>query len=180
MTENLKIEHVTTAEKAAEYMEKGYCIVDCSPEGVRCFLTNGPEGDCGFTLNSPRVAQLAYGPYFAARQKNPCFVTTGPPRVDAIFGILALAGELPHPKRADQFKDAVHELSERFTRDLTRLAQFADQMELDPLRISSEHKEGKLKSGSGKKVTNRKQAVAIALNEARRSGAKVPKKKSAK
>jgi hypothetical protein len=41
-----------------------------------------------------------------------------------------------------------------------------------------EHKEGKLKSGSGKKVRSRKQAVAIALNEARESGAKIPKKKS--
>jgi hypothetical protein len=41
-----------------------------------------------------------------------------------------------------------------------------------------EHKQGTLKSGSGKKVKSRKQAVAIALNEARKSGAKVPKKKS--
>lgn len=39
-------------------------------------------------------------------------------------------------------------------------------------------KKGKLKSGSGKKVTSRKQAVAIGLSEARRSGAKVPKKSS--
>jgi hypothetical protein len=39
-------------------------------------------------------------------------------------------------------------------------------------------KKGKLKSGSGKKVTNPKQAIAIGLSEARRSGAKVPKKKS--
>ncbi len=35
-------------------------------------------------------------------------------------------------------------------------------------------KEGKLKSGSGKKVTNQKQAVAIGLSEARKSGAKMP------
>lgn len=40
-----------------------------------------------------------------------------------------------------------------------------------------EMKEGKLKSGSGKKVTNPKQAVAIGLSEARKEGAKVPKKK---
>lgn len=40
-----------------------------------------------------------------------------------------------------------------------------------------EMKEGKLKSGSGKKVTSRKQAVAIGLSEARKEGAKVPKKK---
>ena len=41
-----------------------------------------------------------------------------------------------------------------------------------------EMKEGKLKSGrSGKKVTSREQAVAIGLSEARKEGAKVPKKK---
>jgi hypothetical protein len=43
-----------------------------------------------------------------------------------------------------------------------------------------EFKRGKLKSGrSGKKVTNPKQAIAIGLSEARRSGAKVPPKKKA-
>ena len=41
--------------------------------------------------------------------------------------------------------------------------------------------EGKLKSGrSGKKVTNPKQAVAIGLSEARKKGAKVPKKAAPK
>jgi len=41
-----------------------------------------------------------------------------------------------------------------------------------------EMKEGSLRSGSsGKKVTSRKQAVAIGLSEARREGGKVPKKK---
>ncbi|HTS61354.1 MAG TPA: DUF6496 domain-containing protein [Candidatus Acidoferrales bacterium] len=45
-------------------------------------------------------------------------------------------------------------------------------------RVMKEHKHGKLKSGSGKKVKSRKQAVAIALNEARRSGTKIPKKKA--
>ncbi len=40
-------------------------------------------------------------------------------------------------------------------------------------------KRGQLKSGrSGKKVTNRKQAIAIGLSEARKKGEKVPKKKS--
>lgn len=40
-----------------------------------------------------------------------------------------------------------------------------------------EMKEGKLKSGSGKKVTSKKQAIAIGLSEAKKEGAKVPKKK---
>lgn len=44
-----------------------------------------------------------------------------------------------------------------------------------------ERKKGTLKSGrSGKKVTSRKQAIAIGLSEARRAGGKVPRKKSKK
>ena len=38
-------------------------------------------------------------------------------------------------------------------------------------------KEGKLRSGSGKKVTSKKQAIAIGLSKARKAGKKVPKKK---
>jgi len=41
-----------------------------------------------------------------------------------------------------------------------------------------ERKEGSLKSGSGKKVTSKKQAIAIGLSEARKAGGKVPSKKS--
>lgn len=42
-----------------------------------------------------------------------------------------------------------------------------------------ERKHGELKSGrSGKKVKSKKQAIAIGLSEARKSGAKVPKKKT--
>jgi hypothetical protein len=41
-----------------------------------------------------------------------------------------------------------------------------------------ERKQGTLTSGSGKKVTSRKQAIAIGLSEAREEGAKVPAKKS--
>jgi len=45
-------------------------------------------------------------------------------------------------------------------------------------RAMHERKHGTLKSGrSGKKVTSRKQAIAIGLSEARRAGAKVPRKK---
>jgi hypothetical protein len=43
-----------------------------------------------------------------------------------------------------------------------------------------ERKRGTLKSGSGKKVTSKKQAIAIGLSEARKEGGKVPKKSSKK
>jgi Family of unknown function (DUF6496) len=45
-------------------------------------------------------------------------------------------------------------------------------------RAMKKRKKGTLKSGrSGRKVKSRKQAIAIGLSEARKSGAKVPKKK---
>ena len=46
-------------------------------------------------------------------------------------------------------------------------------------RAMTERKKGTLRSGrSGRKVTSRKQAIAIGLSEARRAGAKVPRKKT--
>jgi hypothetical protein len=46
-------------------------------------------------------------------------------------------------------------------------------------KVMHERKKGTLRSGgSGKKVKSRKQAIAIGLSEARRSGAKVPKKRT--
>ena len=48
-------------------------------------------------------------------------------------------------------------------------------------RAMKKRKAGTLKSGrSGKKVTSRKQAIAIGLSEARKEGKKVPKKKTAR
>jgi hypothetical protein len=44
----------------------------------------------------------------------------------------------------------------------------------------SRRKKGSLKSGSGRKVTSKKQAIAIGLSEARKKGKKVAKKKTAK
>jgi hypothetical protein len=46
-------------------------------------------------------------------------------------------------------------------------------------KVMHEFKRGQLKSGSGRKVKNPKQAVAIGLSEARRAGADVPAKKGA-
>lgn len=46
-------------------------------------------------------------------------------------------------------------------------------------KVMHEKKAGTLRSGSGKKVTSSKQAIAIGLSEARKEGAKVPKKENA-
>ena len=57
------------------------------------------------------------------------------------------------------------------------MAKYSEKAQEKVEETMHEMKEGKLKSGSGKKVTSKKQAVAIGLSEARKEGAKVPKKK---
>lgn len=60
------------------------------------------------------------------------------------------------------------------------MAKYSKGAQKKVAKVMREKKRGKLKSGrSGKKVTSRKQAIAIGLSEARKAGAKVPKKKSA-
>jgi hypothetical protein len=59
----------------------------------------------------------------------------------------------------------------------TTMAKYSEKAGEKVEKTMHEMKEGKLKSGSGKKVTSKKQAVAIGLSEARKEGAKVPKKK---
>ena len=55
------------------------------------------------------------------------------------------------------------------------MAKYSEAAQKKVSRVMREKKEGTLRSGSGKKVTSRKQAIAIGLSEARKSGAKVPK-----
>jgi len=57
------------------------------------------------------------------------------------------------------------------------MAKYSEKAAEKVEKTMHEMKEGKLKSGSGKKVTSKKQAIAIGLSEARKEGAKVPKKK---
>ena len=57
------------------------------------------------------------------------------------------------------------------------MAKYSEKAQEKVYKVMHEMEEGELKSGSGKKVTSRKQAIAIGLSEARKEGAKVPKKK---
>lgn len=61
------------------------------------------------------------------------------------------------------------------------MAKYSKKAGKEVEKAMHEKKKGTLKSGrSSKKVTSRKQAVAIGLSKARKAGAKVPKKKSTK
>jgi hypothetical protein len=60
------------------------------------------------------------------------------------------------------------------------MAKYSKESQNKVEKAMHEEKRGQLKSGrSGKKVTSRKQAIAIGLSEARKEGAKVPLRKGA-
>ena len=58
------------------------------------------------------------------------------------------------------------------------MAKYGPKAQAKVEKTMKEYKHGDLKDSHGNKVTNRKQAVAIGIDEARRSGAKVPKQKN--
>ena len=59
------------------------------------------------------------------------------------------------------------------------MARYGKKSQEKVKKVMHEKNKGTLRSGkSGKKVTSRKQAIAIGLSEARRAGAKVPSSKS--
>ena len=60
------------------------------------------------------------------------------------------------------------------------MAKYSKKSSEEVKKAVHEQKKGTLKSGSGGKVTSRKQAIAIGLSKARKKGAKVPKKPSNK
>jgi hypothetical protein len=61
------------------------------------------------------------------------------------------------------------------------MARYGKKASQKVKKAMRERKRGTLKSGrSGKKVTSRRQAIAIGLSQARRAGGKVPRKKSKK
>jgi len=58
------------------------------------------------------------------------------------------------------------------------MAKYGKKASKKVKKAMHERKKGTLKSGSGKKVTSKKQAIAIGLSEARKEGGKAPSKKS--
>jgi len=66
-----------------------------------------------------------------------------------------------------------------FEGGITAMAKYGKKAGEKVEKAMHERKQGTLKSGrSGKKVTSKKQAIAIGLSEARKAGGRVPRKKS--
>lgn len=61
-----------------------------------------------------------------------------------------------------------------------KLRRYSKKAQAKVARVMREFKAGKLRSSSGARVRKRKQAIAIGLSEARRSGARVPKRPRAR
>lgn len=77
-------------------------------------------------------------------------------------------------------RTATRSKSSSSTRSKSSTARYGKKASQKVERAMHERKHGTLRSGSGKKVTSRKQAIAIGLSEARRAGGKVPSRSRAK
>jgi hypothetical protein len=85
--------------------------------------------------------------------------------------------------RKSTSKRASKRTSKKSTRKTTRKKSTRKYGPSASKRVESamhRKKKGTLRSGSGRKVTSRKQAIAIGLSEAREKGAKVPKQRSSR
>lgn len=60
------------------------------------------------------------------------------------------------------------------------MAKYGEKAQEKVEKAMHERKHGELRSGSGDKVTSRKQTIAIGLSQARKEGGKVPEKKEGK
>ncbi len=65
-------------------------------------------------------------------------------------------------------------------RETTKSRRYGSKASAKVEKAMHERKRGTLRSGSGKKVTSRKQAIAIGLSEARKAGGKVPSKRKSR
>ena len=84
-------------------------------------------------------------------------------------------------RRETEFKIDGRDFGKRYCYNLNFIfmAKYSKKAQDKVEKAMHERKHGTLKSGrSGKKITSKKQAIAIGLSEARKKGAKVPKKKS--
>jgi hypothetical protein len=94
---------------------------------------------------------------------------------DMRSGVSALAAGFPGAKVTVQ---GLHHLKFSWERAMARKYSKAASKKVE--KVMHERKRGTLKSGrSGRKVTSRKQAIAIGLSEARRAGKKVPSRRTA-
>jgi len=79
---------------------------------------------------------------------------------------------------ASEGRDAEHWTGVLQDQGDSAMAKYGKKAQSKVKRAMQERKRGTLRSGrSGKRVTSRKQAIAIGLSEARRAGAKVPRKR---
>lgn len=140
MKAELTITHVSTAEEALRFRELGYCPIECS-FGDLSVVDDLQMDHHGSLSNLEGVAIRTYREDFGARRDDLRFVVTGAADADATFAIAALAGLVPHPSRAAEFRESPDFLRVAWTRDMTDLATLINRTDIDPIGLRLEESE---------------------------------------
>lgn len=137
------IAHSNIEEVIRSTAEAGFEPIECSIGGKSIV---GPlrMDHHGELSGLEGVAIRAYRDHFGAckdDRKGARFVVTGEADADATFAIAALAGELPHPSRAGEFKNYPEGVQKIMTQDLTVLAELVNLMDTAPIGVQLSEKD---------------------------------------
>ena len=127
----LRIRVAATAAAARRLMRGGYCPVECG-FGSTSVVNRLRMDHHGPLRHLEGVAIRSYEDHFGACARRPWFAVTGYADEDVTWAIGSLAGLLPHPSRAAEFRNAPVEMRERWTADRTSLARLINRVDTDP------------------------------------------------
>jgi hypothetical protein len=131
LTGELDIVVSTDANQISFLIDQGFTPVECSIDG-RSIVDDLEMDHHGNLSDKEGVAIRAYRDHFGARKDRPWFVIARDADEDASFACAALAGILPHPSRAEEFKNMPW-LIPSMTKDLSQLADTINKLDTDPI-----------------------------------------------
>lgn len=137
------IAHSNIEEVIRSTADAGFEPIECSING-KSIVGKLKMDHHGELSNLEGVAIRAYRDHFGAckdDRKGARFVVTGEADADATFSIAALAGELPHPSRAAEFKNYPEGVRKIMTQDLTVLAELVNLMDTEPIGVHLSEKD---------------------------------------
>lgn len=139
----MKLQIVWTADKAEadRLVSEGFEAVECSFGHFGSSMGPLAMDHHGTESHREGVAIRAYRDHFGARAADPRFVVTGAADADACFCIAALCGILPHPSRAPEFEKAPPPVKASNTKDLTKLSELVNQVDVAPIGVRCEETE---------------------------------------
>ena len=137
----MEIVWVNKASEARRLVSEGFEPIECcfgNDSVISTPLAMDHHGENSFREG---VAIRAYCDHFGLLKQYQKFVVTGAADADACFAIAALSGLLPHPSQTREFEKSLPHVKVAMTRDLRKLAELINRIDIDPIGIRLQESE---------------------------------------